>query len=65
MGHDKHGEMTMEMKENWATYVLTDAGLAEELEELELPKRPETEHRVIKRRDLLDCDLAATRPVHR
>ena len=45
------------------TYVLADASLREELEQLELAQRAEAEHRVVERRDLLDRDLAPGRPV--
>ena len=40
------------------TYILTNAGLAEKLEQLELAQCPQTEHRMIERRDLLDGDFA-------
>ena len=45
------------------TYILADASLREELEQLELAQRAEAEHRVVERRDLLDRDLAPGRPV--
>ena len=45
------------------TYVLADACLAEEFEELELSECAETEHGVVKGGDLLDGDLAAGRSV--
>ena len=37
--------------------VLADAGLGEELEQLELAQGAQTEHGVVERRDLLDRDL--------
>ena len=43
------------------SYILTDAGLAQELEQLELTERSQAKHRVIKRCYLFDCDLSSTR----
>ena len=45
-------------KKHRDTYVLAHPRLAQELEQLELAQRPETEHGMIKRRDLLDGDFA-------
>ena len=45
------------------THVLADAGLAEELEQLELSECPQTEHGVVKGRNFLDCDFATCRSV--
>ena len=45
------------------TDVFADAGLAEELEELELAEGAETEHGVVEGCDLLDGDLATARSV--
>jgi hypothetical protein len=44
-------------------HVLADSRLAQELEELELPKGPQAEHGMVKGRDFLDGDLATTWPM--
>jgi len=44
-----------------SAYILTDAGLAEKLEQLEFAQCPQTEHRMIEGRDLLDGDFATAR----
>ena len=44
-------------------YVFADASFAQKLEQFELSEGPQTEHRVLKRSDLLDCDLPATGPM--
>ena len=47
------------------TYVLADASLREELEQLELAEGAEAEHRVVERRDALDRHPPLARNMHR
>lgn len=42
------------------SYILTDAGLAQELEQFEFAERSQAKHRVIERRYLFDCNLSST-----
>ena len=47
------------------TYVFANAGLAEELEELELSEGAEAEHCMVEGRNALDRNLSPGRYVHR
>lgn len=57
------GRLKRELEQR-STYILADTGLTQELEQLQLAQSPQTEHGMLKGRDLFDGDLAPAGTVY-